>query len=107
MDELHSHLLNMYPALDAVVDHVLAALDVIIAPHYKGPLGVDMMIYRDGNKGLAVNPCVEVNLRMTMGMVVAALGQNHGLRGQFSIGNKVTEGTPLTPPASQYQAYLS
>ena len=107
MEELHCHLLNMYPSLDTLVAEVLAALDSIVAPHYNGPLGVDMMMYRDDNKGLAVNPCVEINLRMTMGMVVAALGQCHDLRGQFSIGNKVTEGTPLTPPAAQYHAYLS
>ena len=34
---------------------------------------------------MALNPCVEVNLRMTMGMVTAAMGSRHGLRGQFSI----------------------
>lgn len=36
----------------------------IIAPHYDGPLGIDMLTDRDG----LINPCVEINVRMTMGM---------------------------------------
>lgn len=41
------------------------ALESIIAPHYSGPLGIDMMV---DNEGL-VYPCVEINLRRTMGMI--------------------------------------
>ena len=85
MEELHQFLLERYPDLDLVVEKVLPALDAIIAPHYSGPLGVDMMFYRDDKGHLALNPCVEVNLRMTMGMVTAAMGSRHGLRGRFSI----------------------
>ena len=85
MEELHQQLLQQYPALDPVVNEVIKALDNIIAPHYNGPLGVDMMLYRDENGTIALNPCVEVNLRMTMGMVTAAMGSRHGLRGNFTI----------------------
>ena len=85
MQELHQFLLDQYPDLDSVVEQVLLALDGIIAPHYDGPLGVDMMLYRDSDGSIALNPCVEVNLRMTMGMVTAAMGDRHGLRGRFSI----------------------
>jgi len=85
MTELHQQLLDVYPALDQVVEKVLKAIDSLIAPHYSGPLGVDMMLYR-GDKGeIALNPCVEINLRMTMGMVTAAMGNHHGLHGDFSI----------------------
>jgi len=84
-EELHRLLLSQYPDFDHVVEDVLQALDDIIAPHYNGPLGVDMMFYRDGNGGVALNPCVEVNLRMTMGMVTAAMGERHGQRGRFMI----------------------
>lgn len=39
-----------------------------IAPYYKGCVGVDMFVYRkDGD--FFVNPAVELNLRMTMGML--------------------------------------
>ena len=85
MEELHQYLLERYPDLDQVVDNVLKALDSIIAQHYSGPLGVDMMLYRDDKGDIALNPCVEVNLRMTMGMVTAAMGNRHGLRGDFSV----------------------
>jgi hypothetical protein len=84
-EELHQFLLNQYPALDQVVDNVLTATDSIIAPHYHGPLGIDMMLYKGENGEIALNPCVEVNLRMTMGMVTAAMGDRHHLRGTFMI----------------------
>ena len=44
-----------------------------------------MMLYWDENGKIALNPCVEVNLRMTMGMITAAMGSRHGLRGDFTI----------------------
>ncbi len=37
-----------------------------LSPHYSGPFGVDMMIVRRGNS-YALHPCVELNLRRTMG----------------------------------------
>ncbi len=36
---------------------------------YEGPFGVDMLIYRDENDELFINPCLEINLRYTMGFV--------------------------------------
>lgn len=85
MAVLHQSLKKQYPALDHVVDDVMQALETIIAPHYDGPLGVDMMLYRDADGRIRINPCVEINLRMTMGMVTAAMGDRHGLCGEFSI----------------------
>ena len=85
MEELHEMLLGLYPDLDPVIGKVLMAIDDIVAPHYNGPVGIDMMMYRDEHGKIAVNPCVEVNLRMTMGMVTAAMGSHHNLRGDFSI----------------------
>ena len=40
--------------------------------NYRGPFGVDMMIVRD-NTQLKLHPCVEINLRRTMGHVALAL----------------------------------
>lgn len=85
MEELHEQLLGMYPGLDIVIGQVLMAIDKLIAPHYNGPLGIDMMFYRDRDGQIAIDPCVEINLRMTMGMVTAAMGSRHGLRGTFTI----------------------
>lgn len=45
-----------------------AELSALVGNVYEGFLGVDMMICRDA-EGYAVHPCVEVNLRMNMGVV--------------------------------------
>ena len=42
---------------------------------YTGPFGVDMMVYANGD-ALMVNPCVELNLRRTMGHVALTLGSH-------------------------------
>lgn len=42
------------------------ALARFIAPYYEGPLGIDMLADIDGN----INPCVELNLRITMGHLI-------------------------------------
>lgn len=85
MEELHEFLSGLYPDLDPVIGQVLMTIEDLIAPHYDGYLGIDMMLYWDDNGKIALNPCVEVNLRMTMGMVTAAMGSPHGLRGDFTI----------------------
>jgi len=46
-----------------------AELSLLIGGVYQGYLGVDMMIVRMEGGGYAVHPCVEVNLRMNMGVV--------------------------------------
>lgn len=40
---------------------------------YSGYLGVDMMIYRDPDHISRIHPCVEINMRYTMGMVAVRL----------------------------------
>ena len=86
-EELHELLQGMYPDLDSVIGQLIIAINELIAPHYNGPLGIDMMLYWDEKGRIAINPCVEVNLRMTMGMVTAAMGDRHGLRGNFKIAS--------------------
>ena len=44
---------------------------------YSGYLGVDMMIYRDKYGKHAVAPCIEVNMRMTMGVVALLWSEKH------------------------------
>lgn len=41
-------------------------LNRVFHGHYLGPLGVDMMVIRHHDK-LAIHPCVEINVRRTMG----------------------------------------
>lgn len=47
-----------------------------VAPFYEGYLGIDMLVYKDSG-GLGINPCVEMNLRMTMGMVTSIIGDRY------------------------------
>lgn len=55
-------------ALDAVLAVLPAVLSEVLGSDYCGPLGVDMLVTADG----ALHPCVEINLRRTMGHVVLA-----------------------------------
>lgn len=47
-----------------IIESQRKVIESLIAPLYDGPLGIDMLIDNDGN----INPCVEINVRMTMGM---------------------------------------
>lgn len=46
-------------------------LGIILCGKYRGWVGVDMMTYRNPCGNICIHPCIEINLRMTMG--VAAL----------------------------------
>jgi hypothetical protein len=52
----------------SVQNHLLQFIETEIAPHYTGMLGVDMFVYTENGK-FKLHPCVEINLRMTMGCV--------------------------------------
>lgn len=63
--------------LDGVTEKIENFLSDRIGGAYTGPLGVDMMITEGDNgaegTGFLLNPCVEINLRRTMGHVALAL----------------------------------
>lgn len=73
--------------LESVKSALVDIFNDMIAPYYEGYFGVDMMIATDG----MIVPCVEVNLRMTMG-VVASLWRDRymsdGSRGRYFVGMK-------------------
>lgn len=54
--------------LAQAVEAVRKSLGSVIADGYRGPLGVDMMAHSCG-VATAIMPCIEINLRMTMGFV--------------------------------------
>ncbi|MDE5634868.1 MAG: hypothetical protein K2I52_01000, partial [Muribaculaceae bacterium] len=69
--------------LDSTRDAVAGALESVLGDRYNGPLGVDMMVYDRGGL-ISIAPCVEVNVRMTMGRVAHALSSRYiaeGARG--------------------------
>ena len=55
--------------LDTVSQQVAQQLDL---GDYRGPFGIDMMVVR-GDDGFLLHPCVEINLRRTMGHVALSL----------------------------------
>lgn len=65
------------PEANSYIEPLRMIISEFIAPFYDGPVGIDMLADSDGN----VNPCVEVNLRMTMGMcaLYAARQRHNGL----------------------------
>ena len=76
-----------------ISDEIVAFLEQHVAPHYSGALGVDMMVCRaetekatelGETKNFTINPCVEINLRSTMGHVALALS-HQGQRGAMAI----------------------
>lgn len=55
---------------------------------YCGYLGVDMMIYQTQSGSYQIHPCVEINMRYTMGMVALRIFQKHihnSAKGHFFI----------------------
>ena len=85
--------------LQIIQNHLIDFFETNIAGHYQGYFGVDMFIYKQVDGTFAINPCVEINMRMTMGMV-ARLFYDHfvanGKQGTFTIEHGLTEGELLT-----------
>lgn len=49
----------------------------VIGTQYNGFLGVDMMVYRSDDGNTRIAPCIELNLRMTMGAVALSLSSRY------------------------------
>jgi len=130
-DVLHQRVVELYPQFDVVVEALTRVLDEMVAPHYSGWLGVDMLLYSDAQSAssshssgagesegsspskiegaggsmthqfpagaLRLNPCVELNLRPTMGAVTSVLGDRvvaPGHIGSFSIEQRSSASEP-------------
>ena len=61
-----THLHNTRRAME----HITSTL---IAPHYQGHFGIDMILYRNSKNNILLHPCIELNLRMSMGMVARTI----------------------------------
>lgn len=76
-EEEKMYRLSRYIPLDVYHEVSLrlsAYLDTLIQGRYCGPLGVDMMVVANSNGGLCLlHPCVEINLRRTMGHVANSI----------------------------------
>ena len=58
-----------------------------MAIFYEGVFGVDMLIYFDENQSLRINPCLEINVRHTMGLLSLRLEKliKHNKKGVYRI----------------------
>lgn len=77
---------NLSPAIASLSQ----ALDKVIAPHYHGWLGVDMLSYRSLDGTVQVAPCIEINLRRTMGVAALHISRTlavDGCRRILTVGN--------------------
>ncbi len=72
---LASHL-NL-DELDTLISKLEKILTSLVVPHYRGWLGVDMMTHILNGKEL-IMPCVELNLRMTMGVAAMKIQEKIG-----------------------------
>ena len=72
--EINSYIFSLSPFWDEkIIDAQREALMEIIAPFYDGPAGIDMF----STTGNHINPCVEINLRQTMGLAAFLQSQEH------------------------------
>lgn len=72
--------------LPQLIDTCTAALKTLLEGKYCGPLGIDMMLIRMGG-AVRLHPCVELNLRRTMGHVALFCAQKRLNNGTF-LGDK-------------------
>lgn len=75
-EERKREAVEKYISLD-VLDEATASLKNItentLGNSYRGHFGIDMMIVADPQRGICLHPCVELNLRRTMGYVALCL----------------------------------
>lgn len=92
--------LTDFNALSATVRRLGSALgDMLRDCAYSGPLGVDMLIAPDGT----VNPCIELNLRRTMGFAAIDIHRRLDIEGRLMMCAPVDGHTiMLCPPAQGF-----
>lgn len=105
-------------ALDNISCTLENVLSELIGKNYEGYCGVDMMLYNADDGETRIAPCIELNLRMTMGIVALLLAEKRlapGSTGMMTMspvedfrnaviknGQLVEGAIPLTPPGNNF-----
>ena len=104
--------LSQYVPLGALTDlesRLKCELSKSVSSVYKGYLGVDMMICRfPESPAYRIHPCVEINLRMNMGVVARHIYDHYiypTSTGAFQISYYPTEGTAWRAHKEMEEAY--
>lgn len=83
----------------------------MLLPHYNGWLGIDMMVYEGDDGHICLNPCIELNLRMTMGVVAMKIAQRLSPARPMLMGwQRATSSAPeslLLPPREGFALTLN
>jgi hypothetical protein len=74
-NQIHAFIDEML--LSRVKNRLLPILQKTYAPHYRGNLGVDMLAYRTENGSHRLHPCIEINMRKSMGWLAIELHRNY------------------------------
>ena len=75
---------------------------------YRGVLGVDMMVCKATDESFKLHPCVEVNLRMNMGVVARFFYERfvrEGKQGRFAVDFSKTQGETLAMHIERQNKY--
>lgn len=74
------HVISRYISVDllkAIRQKICTLMGVLLKGRYMGDFGIDMMVVRrDDGDGFLLHPCVEINLRRTMGHVAINLTEH-------------------------------
>lgn len=76
LEELVNSAMDDNVILQRICEAVCYGLTHIMPPDYSGWIGVDMMVYDNGAGKQLVAPAIEVNMRMTMGVVALKLSEH-------------------------------
>ncbi len=104
---IHQELMRYIPGelIEDVRNRLSVELSALIAGRYIGYMGVDMMIVRTGD-AFALVPCVELNLRMTMGVLAHRFNTLTGMEGVMRVipGKRPTASPAAVPlvPENEY-----
>lgn len=103
--------------LDETIRELESVLSGLIGKEYQGYAGIDMMVYREDGE-YKVMPCVELNLRMTMGVAAMKIHERLGgeetrlLRWELGLSDdelrrRESAGELLLPPSDGFALTVS
>jgi hypothetical protein len=104
-EAMHRETLSQFISLDELdaTDTLLREkLAATYGNNYKGYIGVDMIICRTNDGANALHPCVEVNMRMNMGVLSTILAKRFLAEGSHAIFS-----IDYYPAAEELQSFLT
>lgn len=105
----HFFIENFGDSFTQLQQAVQEAIRQVYGSLYTGYLGVDMLVYRKtSDHTFAIHPCIEVNMRYTMGMVALRLSEKYlalHTRGDFNIAYESNPGEAYLQHCFMKKAY--